>query len=202
MKIVAHRCNTIQELCEISPEYGIEIDLRTYMGDIILNHDPYIDAENIEAWLCHYKHNLLILNVKEEGLENKLIDLMSKHNINEYFLLDQSFPFLVKYAKNGHKKAAVRLSEYESIDTVMTLKGMVDWVWIDCFTKLPINSTDAQFLKSCGFKICIVSPELHGWGDEKNLSLFIEQIKGWGFLPDAVCTKKHLLWKELSLKKC
>ena len=41
---------------------------------------------------------------------------MKLHNINNYFFLDQSFPFLMKTINSGVKKVALRLSEYESID--------------------------------------------------------------------------------------
>ena len=60
---------------------------------IIIHHDPFKEGENFYKWIKYFKHKFLILNVKEEGLEKKLIDCMNKNNITSYFFLDQSFPF-------------------------------------------------------------------------------------------------------------
>ena len=56
----------------------------------------------------------------------------------------------------------MRVSEYESIATALTLGGQIDWIWVDCFTRFPLTLQEAHQLKSAGFKLCIVSPELQG----------------------------------------
>ena len=77
--------------------------------------------------------------MKEEGLEARLIDLMKAYGIADYFFLDQSFPFLVKWSKLGEHRCAVRVSEFESVETALALARKVDWVWVDCFTHFPVE---------------------------------------------------------------
>ena len=41
MKIYEHRINKISQLRDISPDRGVEVDIRSYKGNIILAHDPF-----------------------------------------------------------------------------------------------------------------------------------------------------------------
>ena len=119
---------------------------------------------------------------------------MRKYKINDFFFLDQSFPFLKKTAVTGESRCAVRVSEYESIETVLSLSDMVDWVWVDCFSRFPLNQEDAHRLKNLGFKLCIVSPELHGREKPSQVLEYRRQIEQLGIKGDAVCTKYTDLW--------
>ena len=68
MIIIKHRVNKIKELKKTSKNYGVEIDLRSNSKNIILNHDPYLNGEKFSEWIKVFKHKLIVLNVKEEGL--------------------------------------------------------------------------------------------------------------------------------------
>ena len=194
MEIIAHRRNTIALLQSTPAVCGVEVDIRTYGNDLIINHDPFLPGESFEDWLNNYKHGTLILNVKEEGLENRLISLMKAKRLDNYFFLDQSFPFLIKWSLKGLRNCAVRVSEYESIKTALSLTGKIDWVWLDCFTKLPINYEEAAELKENGFKLCLVSPELHGRNSDNEIIQMRNFIQSNRILIDAVCTKRLDLW--------
>tara|TARA_B100000795_G_scaffold268014_1_gene254082 strand:+ start:1211 stop:1798 length:588 start_codon:yes stop_codon:yes gene_type:complete len=194
MHRILHRVNTIEMLKKTPRELGVEIDIRSNNENLILHHDPFLDGQLFEDWLLHYQHGLLILNVKEEGLENRILELIKKYNINDYFFLDQSFPFLRKTSNEGESKCAVRVSEYEDINTALSLSGMVKWVWIDCFTFFPLSLEDAKKLKAAGFKLCFVSPELQGYTDHSYVENFRDKIKLLGIKGDAVCTKYPDLW--------
>ena len=159
MKLIAHRKNTLQALRDTPVEYGVEVDIRSIGERLVIHHDPYVAGESFDEWIAAYRHGTLILNVKEEGLEARLIALMQQHQIADYFFLDQSFPFLIKWSRMGEKRCAVRVSEFESIDTALSLAGKVDWVWVDCFNHFPLQAHDAQRLHDAGFKLCLVSPE-------------------------------------------
>lgn len=192
MKLIQHRRNTIAELKETPIEYGIEVDIRSDAGRLIMHHDPFKDGEDFSEWLAGYRHGTLILNVKEEGLEDRILQLMNDYKIDDFFFLDQSFPFLIKWSNAGMHKSAVRVSEFESVANALLLAGKVDWVWIDCFTRFPLNTHDLRTLKEAGFKLCIVSPELQEhpleWINEFKLQMDGVDI-------DGVCTKKPGLWK-------
>jgi hypothetical protein len=195
MQIIAHRKNTIAELSQTPPQFGIEVDIRSWGEELTIHHDPFVQGEAFTAWLKHYQHRLLILNVKEEGLEARLIELMNEHGIENYFFLDQSFPFLVKWAKLGEKRLAIRVSEYESIDTALSLKDKANWIWVDCFTQFPLNQNTAKQLKEANFKLCLVSPELQGRNAELEIPALQKLLKVENITPDAVCTKRPDLWQ-------
>ena len=193
MLIIHHRRNTIALLRETNKNFGVEVDIRSFGSDLIVNHDPYIKELTFKTWLKEYKHKFLILNIKEDGIEEKVLDLIYENQIKDFFLLDQSFPSLIKNANLGESKTAVRVSEYESIETALSLSGLVDWVWVDFFTKFPLDSYKYAELKESGFKCCLVSPELQG-----HSPLLISSLKSHmqklNIKMDAVCTKEPELW--------
>lgn len=195
MNIICHRINTIEQLKKTPTRFGIEIDIRSYDKELILHHDPFIMAESFKNWLSYYKHQTLILNIKEEGLEDAILDLISAHQIQDYFFLDLSFPFLVKKSNQGLTKIAARLSEFESIETVLALKNRIEWVWIDCFTHYPLTPDVYQKLKSTHLKLCLVSPELVR-GDKNEIREVISFLKNNSYSIDAVCTKHPQIWEE------
>lgn len=196
MNFILHRRNTIAELRATDNKYGIEVDIRSQGQDLIIHHDPFTAGESFDKWIEAYQHGTLILNVKEEGLESRLIALMATHGIDDYFFLDQSFPFLVKWSNAGEHRCAVRVSEFESVDTALTLAGKVDWVWVDCFSRFPLNGNDACRLNSAGFKLCLVSPELQGRDAQTEIPALASMLKELNIRPDAVCTKRLDLWEK------
>lgn len=196
MIIIRHRRNTREELAEISTSHGAEIDIRSQGDDLVLHHEPYEAGTLFERWLENYHHKTLILNVKEEGLENRVLELMAKHGLEDFFFLDQSFPFLVKTSRTGESRCAVRVSEFETVDTALSLAGKVQWVWVDCFTKFPLDKIAAASLKEKKFKLCIVSPELQGRMGESDTDEIVATMKSAGIVPDAICTKFPERWEE------
>ena len=195
MEIIAHRINTIDQLKILNYNLGVEVDIRSNEKNLIISHDPFSDYIIFKDWLSFYNHGTLILNVKENGLEEELLKTMRDFKKDNFFILDQSFPYLIDTIKNGEKRCAVRLSEYESIDTVLSLKGKLNWVWIDFFTKLPLDLEVYKILKKHNFKLCIVSPELQGHTNSKCLDLK-NYINSNEMYFDAVCTKKIKFWEE------
>lgn len=195
MILVRHRRNTAEELRATPTEYGIELDLRSHGDRLIVHHDAFVDGEDFERWLDDYRHRLLILNVKEEGLEQRLIALMRERGIEDWFFLDQSFPFLIRTARAGESRCAVRVSEFESIDTALTLAGQVRWIWVDCFTRFPLDRTQADRLRAAGFALCLVSPELQGRDAATEIPALRALLAREGIVADAVCTKEPDLWR-------
>ena len=196
MKLISHRRNTLAELRATPSKYGIEVDIRSQGKELVIHHDPFVAGEPFEAWFLAYQHGTLILNVKEEGLEGRLTELMKSRGFDDYFFLDQSFPYLVKWSRAGEHRCAVRVSEFESVETAMTLAGKVDWVWVDCFTRFPLTREAAQHLQQAGFKLCLVSPELQGRDAATEIPALIELLRQRGIVAEAVCTKRPDLWEQ------
>jgi hypothetical protein len=199
MKLICHRRNTIVELRATDHKYGVEVDIRSEGQNLIMHHDPFVAGESFDEWVDAYQHETLILNVKVEGLEARLIALMASKGIDDYFFLDQSFPFLVKWSKAGEHRCAVRVSEFESIETALTLAGKVDWVWVDCFTKFPLSEEDSVRLKKASFKLCLVSPELQGRNAEIEIPTLVSLLRARNIESDAVCTKRPDLWENMAI---
>ena len=195
MEIIAHRRNNIQSLRDTPTKYGVEIDIRSIGRDLIISHDPYKKGEIFSEWIKFYNHGTLILNVKEEGLEEEIIKYLDLYKIKSYFFLDQSFPFLLKTAYEGEMNCAVRISEYESIETALKLKGIVSWVWIDMFKDFTFTLNDITKLKLANFKLCLVSPELQS-KNTNNVKNLKDKFKKNRIYFDAVCTKNPETWEK------
>jgi len=191
MHYIAHRVNTIKELLKTPVEYGVEIDLRDYGDRLILQHDPFKKGEDFEEYLKHYNHGTIILNIKSEGIEYKVLELLKKYTVNNYFFLDSSFPMINSLCSKGEKNIALRFSEFEGIDTIELMSKKIDWIWVDCFSKLPITGKNYKFFKDHNYKLCLVSPEL------QNQDLKIDSYKRYleqeGIIFDAICSKLHNL---------
>lgn len=189
MEFIAHRVNTIAELNKLPVHYGVEIDLRDSGDKLILQHEPFMEGEDFEEYLKYYQHGTMILNIKSERIEPKVLELLETYQIKDYFFLDSSFPMIHLLAKKGEGNIAIRFSEYERLDTVLAMKGKVKWVWVDCFNKLPLTKEDFNTLKNAGFQLCLVSPELQGRPGD--IEIYRRDMMKNNLLVDAICTKSR-----------
>lgn len=197
MEFISHRVNKKEELIKLPKEYGVEIDLRDDLtGRIYMEHDPFKDGEDFEEYLKAYNHGTMILNVKSERIEHKILELLKKYNIKDYFFLDSTFPMIKLLSDNGEKNIALRYSEYEGMDTVRVMAGKVEWIWVDCFTKLPINNGIYKEMKNMGYKLCLVSPELQG--QPEKIDEYAKQIRDEKIEFDAICTKCYNIKQWMS----
>jgi len=93
MLIIEHRKNSSAELVAVPTSNGVEIDVRSNQEGLYLSHDPYDAGESFHNWLKSYRHELIVVNVKEEGLENSCLSLLEDAGVSNFFFLDQSTPF-------------------------------------------------------------------------------------------------------------
>lgn len=196
MQIICHRINTISELKTIPEEYGVEIDVRAYGTNLILNHESHQYGDELREYLKIFHHAFIIFNIKEAGIEQEVIDLAEKYNIKDYFLLDVEFPFIYQATRNKNfKKIATRFSEAEPIEMALAQKGLLDWVWVDTNTQLPLNQDSYNKLKEANFKICLVCPER--WNRPEDIQKYIDYMTQNNIKIDAVMTNKNYveLWR-------
>jgi hypothetical protein len=195
MEYIAHQINTIKELKQLPTEVGVELDIRDRGDRLILQHDPFTDGEDFEEYLKFYKHGTMILNIKSERVEFRVLELIKNSKVKSYFFLDSSFPMIYLLSKSSEKNIALRFSEFEGLDTILNMENKVEWVWVDCFSKLPLDFDKFKILKNKGFKLCLVSPELQAQPEK------IEEYRSYLFknniVLDAICTKfKNIkLWE-------
>lgn len=209
MWFIQHRVNSSAGLAALPRVFGAEIDVRYHCDELVLEHDPFhhhrSSPERLADWLKGWRHaGPLILNLKSEGIERAAIELMQRHQVRNWFFLDLSAPFLVKYSLHaarreidglGPENIAVRFSEHEPIEAALAFAGRAGWVWVDCFSRLPLDADNARRLRQAGFRLCIVSPELQhhpvDW-----IAAFRATLVETG--ADAVCSKRPDLWSAAS----
>jgi hypothetical protein len=197
MILIKHRINNIKELKLVDQKYGVEIDIRSQKNRLFLNHDPFKNGVDFDSFLKKFKHNFLVVNVKEEGIEFKILNKLKKNKIKNFFLLDVTIPQLVKILKTkNERRIAFRISKYEGIGGALKLAKRISWIWLDTFDgKLPISFNQIKKLKQKKFKICLVSPELPMKRISHLQKLKNKIYKKINFF-DAVCTKKPNIWES------
>ena len=108
MKIIAHRGfwktksekNTkIAILRAIEAGFGIETDFRDYGQNILISHNPPIGTEIHADEVFRLYHEAgsnepLALNIKADGLQDMMDDMLKKHNITNYFFFECFLCFL------------------------------------------------------------------------------------------------------------
>lgn len=195
MIFTSHRVNTINKLKKTPKYYGVETDLRDYKNKIILSHDPFKSGDSFNEFLKVYDHKFLVLNIKSEGIESAILKLLKKFKIKNYFFLDCSFPSLMNLIRKGNKNVSIRVSDYEGFGTLKKIKYSAKWVWIDCFNYIPLSEKNYKLIKKYKYKICLVSPELHG--KKINNQNCIKLIKKRRIKIDMICTKEKFFknWK-------
>lgn len=180
MNYVVHAVNTIEKLNKVSKNFGIEVDIRLQNNSLVLGHDLANQNENFENFLKNYNHSLIVANIKQSGIENLVIDTLKLFNIKNYFLLDIEFPFIFKNFKNIGEKLSLRFSEFESEFQNEELIKLVKWLWIDSFTKVPIDQDTIKYFKK--FETCLVSPSR--WGRKDEIKSTIDNFNKFVYTPD------------------
>ena len=196
IQFICHRINTLNELNQIDKQFGTEIDLRDDYNsrNLKLVHDPFSEGESFEEYLKNYNHNTLILNIKSERIELEILLLIKKYNIKNYFFLDSSFPMIYLLNKEyKNNNIACRFSEYENIHFFLENKEMFSTVWVDCFSKFPLNKEIYDLIKKENKKICIVSPELQK--QPEKIEIYRNYIIEKNIIPDMICTKEYNIYK-------
>jgi hypothetical protein len=195
MILIKHRINKISDLKKTPKKYGVEIDLRSENKKIYLHHDPFKQGTLFSEWLKYYNHKLIVLNVKEEGLEKHIIKLLDLHKIKNFFFHDQTFSSLLKNSKKT--KVSLRYSEYEELKNKKILFSNIKWLWLDNFKKVEISKNFYDFIKKKNVKICLVSPELVKKSRRVEIKKTYLKLKKNKTLPDAVCTKAPEIWEKI-----
>lgn len=190
MEYIAHRINTLAELKQLPTRFGVEIDLRDRLdGTVYIAHDPFTPGEDFETYLKYYRHGTMILNIKSERIEFKVLELVEKYGISKYFFLDSSFPMIHSLSNKGEQNMALRYSEFEGVDTLKSMQGRVNWIWVDCFTHLPIDHALFLEFKKMGYDLCLVSPELQG--RDADIEAYKAHLAAEEIRFDAICTKHY-----------
>lgn len=187
---IMHKVNTVEAMKTVDKRFGMEVDVRERNGKIIMEHDAFKDGQLFEDLLVEYKHRFIAVDIKCEGIETAVAELLKKYGIKDYFLLGMTLPWSIKLINSGMRNISFHFSEIEPLGTAKNMVGKADWVWVDCFTKLPFDMESYSFLKR-HFKICLGSPDM--LGRKQDIKTYKEQLKEMPV--DAVCTDYPELWE-------
>ena len=179
---IIHRVNSIEKLNTLSEDVGVEIDIRHSGEKLVLSHDIQEKEENFEEYLNNYNKKFIVANIKESGVEDAVEEILTKRKIDDFFLLDVEFPYILQNYKRLGDNLSVRYSKYESIESVSNFANKVKWLWIDTYEDFEINDEIAEIISS--FKIFLVSPSR--WGMPEKLSYYISLFKDYKIELDGI----------------
>ena len=98
----------------------------------------------------------------------------------------------------GDYNFASRFSEYESIETTISLEkaNLIKWVWVDTFFNFPINEKNIDIFNNLKVSKCLTSPDLLNRPYE--IEKYALLIKKHNVIFDAICCKKEniSIWKN------
>lgn len=148
--------------------YGVETDVRDCNGEILISHDmpksPGVSRDmpmRLEAFLDLYAlfpvTPTLAINVKADGLCERLFEIFSARRITRYFVFDMSIPDTLSYLAMN-VPVFTRRSEYECGSYLDT---RASGLWLDCFEKPYVPASAIRGALTASRRIAIVSPELH-----------------------------------------
>jgi len=142
--------------------FGTETDVRDYKGELVISHDiadeKCISAKEMFEIYNKYDNTLpLALNIKADGLQIKLKELLEEYKITNYFVFDMSVPDGLGYLKQNIK-AFTRESEYEKLPSFYE---EAYGIWLDEFQGHWITKEAIEKHIKNNKQICIVSPDLH-----------------------------------------
>lgn len=176
MKILSHRgywltkaeANTeLSFKRSLQAGFGIETDIRDCAGRLVVSHDPPNGEEmSFSSFLSIHKKfgssSVLALNIKSDGLHEKIKAALADYQIDSYFMFDMSVPDTLNYKSCGLNFFS-RVSEYEPVTSILPESS---GVWLDAFRSDWYDKKLVQQLLDAGLTIAVVSPELHQRGHD------------------------------------
>lgn len=174
MRILAHRGlwhkknekNTLEALVSaVSCGFGVETDIRDYNGKIVISHNM-ADAScwGLEDFLKEYNSldnaAWVALNVKADGLQSQLAELLEEYKINNYFLFDMSIPEMVA----TRKKKLKFFTRNSDIEAECVLCEYAAGVWMDSFyMENWVTADNIRRHLAAEKLVAVISPEIHGF---------------------------------------
>ena len=99
MLIIKHRIDTLKKVTNTNTKFGIEFDVRSHNKKITIGHDPFNSKKLLDRHMRTLKNRFIVFDVKEEGIEDKIIQVIKKYKIKNYFLLNVTFPRINYFLK-------------------------------------------------------------------------------------------------------
>ena len=153
--------------------FGCETDMRDCGGELVISHDMATGGEMTFEELLQLMdgRNLpLALNIKADGLAERMLELLNQYGHTNYFTFDMSIPEMVK-------QVGMQLKVYAPLSDVNQTPVLLEkssGVWLDGFYSIWYDNLVIEELIGQNLEVCIVSNELHArpyegqWSDIRN----------------------------------
>jgi len=152
--------------------FGIETDVRDLHRTIEVSHDPPMQKlltlnSIIDSLIKIGNHSYLstiALNIKSDGIEKLLKQVIDNYSFKKYFCFDMSTPQLMAYQSLGLKT----FTRHSDVEPIPVFYDRASGVWLDELISTWLENTsviESHFKKNK--QVCVVSPELHGRTYEK-----------------------------------
>lgn len=143
--------------------FGTETDIRDCLGELVISHDPPHQGALRAAELFELHRRLgpslpLALNIKADGLQAMLLDLLTTYDVQDFFVFDMAIPDAAGYLRHGIR-FFTRQSEWEPDPPCYAAAA---GVWLDAFQSEWYDTDTIVRHLDHGKQVCVVSPDLHG----------------------------------------
>lgn len=166
--------------------FGTETDLRDLAGELVVAHDPpKASAFRAEQMLAlHAKADptlTLALNIKADGLQDMVRDMLERFEISDAFVFDMAVPDTVHWLNTG----VPVFSRQSDVEHDPLFYEDAAGIWLDGFRSDWWDRDVIAKHLDAGKRVCIVSPDLHRRAHEP----VWERLAGW----DVSCHKDILI---------
>ncbi len=155
----------------LSQGFGVETDFRDSEGQIFVSHDPVQGSDQTVSAIEFFtdytelsSDGRLALNIKSDGLQTPLEGALRQSSVplRAVYAFDMSVPDTLGYMRRDFP-FYTRVSEYEPAPPFL---DQAQGIWVDDFLgDFPQVAKAEEYLKA-GYRVAIVSPELHGRAPE------------------------------------
>jgi glycerophosphoryl diester phosphodiesterase len=144
--------------------FGAEIDVRDAAGRLVISHDVptrhelHLSLDEVlESHRRFAPDSCLALNVKADGLQSLLGDMLREFGVRDYFTFDMSIPDMLGYASGGLRF----FTRHSDVEVQPVLYSKASGVWVDSLFSDWVTEDVLAAHFSAGKEIALVSPELH-----------------------------------------
>jgi glycerophosphoryl diester phosphodiesterase len=143
--------------------YGAEIDVRDLDGELVVSHDPPCRgalalATVVEALQSSRSGGMLAVNVKADGLQDRLAFALAELDSTRWFAFDMAVPDAVGYVRAG----LPTFTRHSDVEPAPVLLQEACGVWLDDFGGGWLSEEHVAGHLAAGKRVAVVSPDLHG----------------------------------------
>ena len=197
--IFLHRQNNFETIADC------EIDIRSHPNGLVLNHnrlDFNKEYFTLKSFAKKYSNKVVICNVKESGVEEETLRILTENKVDVLFL-DSQIPDIVRLSKINEFKSKfiIRVSNYEEVSMSIIDASKAKFVWADWFKFDNFNINDyisyidslIKAVEGKDIELIIVSPELYNLDHLDKAKEIAYRLRNHQI---SVCTKYPELWEE------